>query len=534
MRIFSMKSVMTHSFSNLPRVNINRSVFDRSHGHKTTFDVGDLIPFFWDEILPGDSISLKPTALIRMTTPLHPIMDNMFADVFFFSVPNRLLWQNWQKFCGERINPDDSIDYIIPTINFTANIAEDSIFQYLGLPIGQQPSNISSLPFRAMNLIYNEWFRDQNLQDSLVVNTDDGPDDDTDYSIQKRGKRHDYFTSSLPWLQKGDSVSIPLGQNAPVVTTDESIIVKQGTSGFDRNLAFGGTLEYSGGPSDGNSFQPIVFGGSSTTGDVRFGSQTGLEADLTSATAATINQLRQASSVQRLLEKDARSGTRYTEILMAHFGVTSPDSRVQRPEYLGGTSAPINITPIAQTSSTDATTPQANLAAIGTSFIEKNRITKSFVEHCQLIGFINVRADLTYQQGIDKSFTRSTRYDFYWPELAHIGEQAVFNSEIYYQGTSADDDVFGYQERYAEYRYKQSRITGRFNSLSAAPLDSWHLSEEFSSLPTLSDTFIKDNTPLDRALAVSNEPNFLAECFFHYKHVRPMPVYGIPGYGGRF
>ena len=529
-----MKSTMSHSFSNLPKVRINRSVFDRSHGHKTTFDVDDLVPFFWDEILPGDTISLRPEALLRLTTPLHPIMDNMFADTFFFAVPNRLLWDNWQKFCGERVNPDDSIDYIIPTINWTANIAEDSLFQYLGLPLGQQPGNVSALPFRALNLIYNEWFRDQNLQDSLTVNTNDGPDTDTDYTLQKRGKRHDYFTSSLPWLQKGDSVSIPLGQSAPVVADGTNAIKLSGAAGNA-----GGSLEstyetFVGSGSSNLNLLNVPAFGTTDRQNVYFGDSTGLEADLSSATAATINQLRQASSVQRLLEKDARSGTRYTEILMSHFGVTSPDARVQRPEYLGGASSPINISPIAQTSSTDATTPQANLAAIGTSVIGSHIISKSFVEHCQLIGFISVRADLTYQQGVDKSFTRSTRYDFYWPELSHIGEQAVTNSEIYHQGTSADDDVFGYQERYAEYRYKQSRITGRFNSLSSAPLDSWHLSEEFSSLPTLSNTFIQSNTPLDRAVAVNTEPHFFADCWFHYKHVRPMPVYGIPGYGGRF
>lgn len=512
-----------HTFSEVPSVQIPRSSFNRSHTIKTTFDSGDLIPILVDEALPGDTYRVKLTAFSRMATPIYPVMDNLFMDVFFFSVPNRLLWDNWEKFCGEQVDPGDSIDYTVPKIysGGGGTITEGSLYDYMGLPTNT-PGVIleaSALPFRAYNRVYNEWFRDQNLQDSIFQYTGDGPDLNQaggDYSIKKRGKRHDYFTSALPWPQKGDSVDLPLGAYAPVVGDGTAPYMEDqfGVAQGNINVTSGGALQAS-------------LGGSAALGAMEFRT-TGLQADLSTATAATINQLRQAFQVQKLLERDARGGTRYVEIIKAHFGVTTP-SAGWRSEYLGGGTRMVNISPIAQTSSSDATSPQGNLAAMGTATLDGIGFSKSFTEHCTIIGLVNVRADLTYQQGLNRMWSRETRYDFYWPALANIGEQAVLNKEIYFQGTSADDDVFGYQERYAEYRYKPSIITGAFRSNAATPLDSWHLAQDFSSLPALNSSFIEDNPPVSRVVAVPSEPEFLFDGYFDMNCVRPMPLYGVPG-----
>jgi hypothetical protein len=506
-----------HTFSEVPAVQIPRSSFNRSHTVKTTFDSGDLIPILVDEALPGDTFRVKLTAFSRMATPIYPVMDNLFMDVFFFSVPNRLLWDNWEKFCGEQVDPGDSIDYTIPTGPATAaSLAEGSIFDYMGIPtnVSNIRDKFSTLPLRAYNRIYNEWFRDQNLQDSLDLDLSDGPDNLASYTIQKRGKRHDYFTSALPWPQKGDSVDLPLGQYAPVVTdsTSPTMVTSGGLAQGDLVKGSDGSLDFSITSNPGYSYW----------------SNTGMQADLSDATAATINQLRQAFQVQKLLERDARGGTRYVEIIKSHFGVTTP-SAGWRSEYLGGGTRMVNISPIAQTSSSDATSPQGNLAAMGTATLDGIGFTKSFTEHSTIIGLVNVRADLTYQQGLNRMWSRQTRYDFYWPALANIGEQAILNKEIYAQGTSADDDVFGYQERYAEYRYKPSIITGAFRSNAATPLDSWHLAQDFSSLPALNSAFIEDNPPVSRVVAVPSEPEFLFDGYFDMNCVRPMPLYGVPG-----
>lgn len=520
-----------HSFAQIPDVRTARSQFDRSFTIKDTFDFDYLVPIFVDEILPGDTCNVTLHHFARLATQKVPIMDNMYIDFFFFFVPNRLTWDNWERFNGAQDDPGDSTDFLLPTLDLPAGGPEvGSIYDKMGLPtdIATGYTLNNTLPLRAYMLIWDQWFRDQNLQDSTFPGRGDGPDSPSDFFLLKRGKRHDYFTSCLPWPQKGPAVDLPLGTTATVMLdtvtgTDRNIFrkVSDGLPAAAQNVALNASGEVIG----ATSTNPIVFDPNGT-----------LYADLTTASSATINQLREAFSMQSLFELDARGGTRYVEILQAHFNVTSPDFRLQRPEYLGGGQSRINSHPVAQTTPTDGTDAQAQLAAFATSSSQGSNIgfTKSFVEHGYVIGLACARADITYQQGINRMWNRQTRYDFFWPKLSELGEQAVLRKEIYLDGSSNDENVWGYQERYAEYRYMPSQIRGQFRSSFSQSLDQWHLAEEFSFAPAFNEVFIVQNTPIERAIAVTDAPHLLFDGWFIYKHARPLPVYSVPATLGRF
>ena len=551
--------VRGHRFSDAPAMYMKRTKFDRSHVYKTTFDSGKLIPVFIDEVLPGDTARMSVNYFARLATPVKPIMDNIYLDWFFFFVPNRLVWDHWQNFCFEQEDPGDSTDYVIPTVTATGNSNNTyvgSLWDYFGLPLNTSGnlSGISALPFRGVYLIWNEWFRDENLQRSVKIQKGDtdevlnsarsseqpswvftsGTSIVPGLACPPRGKRHDYFTSALPWTQKGPGVSVGLAGTAPIegtatLTVPNSVtIYTTGESGFSATMP--GTLQKSGTEElyQGNTF--IGVGGANSNTSMPGVSVDGWFANLDASSIFTINSLRTAFQMQKFYERLARGGSRYTEVLRSFFGVVSPDARLQRPEFLGSFTKMVNINPIAQTSASDDTSPQGNLSAYGVTAAKFHGFTKSFVEHGYVFGFVCARADLTYQQGINKMWLRSTVYDFYWPTFAHLGEQAIELREIYAQGSEADTTVFGYQERYAEYRYKPSQITGKFrSSVVNGSLDKWHLSQFFNNAPTLNEEFIVENPPIDRIIAVPSEPEFLLDIGFRYTTVRPMPMFGTPG-----
>lgn len=517
-----------HSFAMIPRAEIARSLFKRDRGLKTTLNSGFLIPIFVDECLPGDTLSVRASAFGRMSTLLFPIMEDLVAEFFFFACPNRLVWDNWQRFMGEQRSPGDSTDFEVPQMVAPAGgHTELSLADYFGIPTKVVITH-SALMHRMYNLVYQEWFRDENLQDGVVVDLDDGPDNPADYVLRRRGKRHDYFTASLPFLQKGPAVELPLGLSAPVSISP----LGDGRPTFETSQGSGKRIR-------GSETEPIVAleGSVNASGSSDWMEWTDPklqgEADLSAATAATINQIRQAFQVQRLLERDARGGTRYTEIVRSHFGVVSDDARLQRPEFLGGGRAQINVNPVAVTS--DVTRDIAELAAFATLSGSGIGFSKSFTEHSLVLGLVSIRADLSYQQGLDRMWSRRSRLDYFWPALAHLGEQAVLSQEIYADGTgdpvagTGDFSVWGYQERYAEYRYAPSKVTGHMRSNSATPLDGWHLVQDFATRPLLNDVFIEENPPVGRVSAVPSEAEFLLDMWFKVRHARPMPVYSVPG-----
>lgn len=528
-----LPSAHQYNFAQQPQVHIQRSAFDRRHSNSFTFNAGYIVPFFQDaDVLPGDTINLRASLFARLNTPYFPIMTNVYMMVHYWAVPHRLLWDHWVNFMGETALPwtTDPTPTVYMTPQSTIPVggyAVGSLQDYLGLPVTDGTITVAGLTHnvfltRAYNFIWNYAYRDQNLQDPVTVDTGDGPDTVTNYVLLKRGKRHDYFTSCLPFAQKGDPVGIGLTGNAPVVTDNTDVLFYGSSTGIGAQTT---------GYKSGVGSMGLNASGGGAGDHIRFGTNTGLETDLSSVAAITINAFRSAFLAQELLEIDARGGTRYPEQIFAHFGVTNPDSRMQYPEYLGGDTVRLDITSVPQTSASESGSPQANLAAFGTFSGRNLGFVKSFTEHSVVLGFLCVYADLTYSQGLPRHYSRRTRLDFYTPVLANLGEQAVLNKEIYAQGTAGsgdDDDTFGYQERWAEYRYMPNRVGGLFRPHVANTLAAWNLSQDFAALPQLNAEFIVENPPFARVIVVDSEPDFKIDSYIEMTHVRPMPVRSVP------
>ena len=539
-----------YNFAQNPQVGVSRSRFQRNNDNKTTFNTGDLIPIYLDEVLPGDTHEIDMACVMRMATPIFPVMDNAFCDFYFFFVPNRLLWVHWKEFMGENKETawTPKTEYSIPQVTApTEGWEEGTLADYLGLPTKVKGISVSALPGRAYGLIYNEWFRNQNVTQPTLVEVTDatttGKNDGSktnDSAITlakplKAAKVFDYYTGALPEPQKGEPISIPLTGSAPLgmyngttgkVTTNSTLMkaIASDAGLLDTGSVFNATdWDVGSGPTANKGL---------AVGRNVLGTYAGvaLGADLSKVNATTINQLRQAFQIQKLLEKDARGGTRYREVLREHFGVISPDSRIQIPEYLGGYRLPINVSQVIQTSSTDNTSPLGNTAALSVTTMNKPMFTKSFTEHGFIMGLAVVRTDQTYQQGIERMWSRTGRYDYYWPVLANIGEQAILNKEIYAQGNATDNEAFGYQEAWADYRYKPSKVTGLFRSNAKQSLDAWHYAQDYDALPTLSTDWMEQGeAEMKRTLAVQSQPDFIADFYFMNKTTRCMPVYSIPG-----
>lgn len=547
------RNTNSHFALNPTRIDMSRSTFDRNSSVKTSFNVGDIVPFYVDEVLPGDTFDIDTSKVIRMPSLLTPIMDNLYLDTYYFFVPNRIVWQHWKELMGENNESAwiPSTEYEIPQITAPSggwNIG--TIADYMGVPTGVSGLSVNALPFRAYALICNEWFRDENLCDPLNIPLTDatvaGVNTGTFVTDVAKGglpykaaKYRDYFTSCLPAPQKGPDVTIPVsgGANYPVMSLDDKIPnvgsvattwtdVKGGVSSANWHL---GGDNYNG-QLPGNDLG--MFNVSASVSSLVAPTNLWAINDGVVSTA-TINQLRLAFQVQKLYERDARGGTRYIEVLKSHFGVTSPDARLQRPEYLGGNRIPIVISEINQTSGTSAnSTPQGNPSGQSRTTDVHSDFKKSFVEHGFIIGVMVARYDHTYQQGLERFWSRKGRLDYYWPVFANIGEQAVLNKEIYAQGNGTDDEVFGYQEAWADYRYKPNRVTGEMRSQAPQSLDVWHLGDDYSKLPSLSDSWIQeDSAVVNRVIAVSEENSnqLWADIFIKNKCTRAMPMYSIPG-----
>lgn len=526
-----LPAVSNHNVSMVPQIRTQRSAFDLSHAHKTTFDAGKLIPVFAEEVIPGDTWSVDASTFARLATPIYPIMDNMKMDIHFFFVPIRLVWDNFTKMMGERIDPTDSVDFQTPIVTVNAGsgvgFTAGSLYDYLGIPTEIDDISIVNLIPRSYNLIINNWYRDQTMQDSYVVDTDDGPDTIADYVIRTRCKRGDYFTTALDEPQKGAAISLALGGSAPV-TGIGAANQTYGDDNVNRYETDGtGTVLYVSGK---NITEASVNNNVTVEEDPNNAGFPNIRVDLSASSGIPLNEIREAFATQQLLEIDARSGTRYPEVLMGQYGVSDPSMAIlQRPQFLGGGQGDLIVTPIAQTSPTASTNAMGDLAGFGT-VQPRGGFTASFSEHGYILGIVSTRAELTYWQGIPRMYSRRDRYDFYMPVFAHLGEQAILKQEIYATETPATNiEVFGYQERWAEYRRAQSKVTGLFRPNHAQTLAAWHLAQDFGAMPELNSSFVTETPPMARVIAVNTEPHFIFDSFFKVRVTRPMPVFSTPG-----